>query len=79
MVYCNLISVDENTIKYAFGGVYTDLTGELVVNRNDYTFNITKSPSSSSVLKNHIDRLLRIHRSEFLKGDFKKSIAYEIG
>lgn len=79
MVYCKLISVDETTIKYAVGGLDSDITGELSVDKNDYSFMITKRPAKSVILDKHVDRLLRKHRSEFIDGVFKESIAYEIG
>ena len=79
MVYCRLISVDDKIIKYLIGGLANDLTGELIVNKSDFSFELVKKPEKSVVFLSHIDSLLRKHRNEFLQGIFKKEIAREIG
>lgn len=78
-VYCKLISVDDNVIKYAIGGLYSDLTGELIVYKSGYRFKITKKPENSVILINNVDSLLRKHRNEFRQGIYKEEISREIG
>lgn len=78
MVYCKLINVNENNARYSIGGRIDDMTGILVYDRKDDSFEIEKEPDNSKVYKIHIKSMLCKYIEEFRKGIFKKKIGYEI-
>ena len=79
MVFCNLLSVDGKVALYAMGGTPEDLTGELLVDAENETFEILKEPEKSKVYLTHIGSMLRSNQEEFKKGVFKKRMAHQIG
>lgn len=78
MVYCKLIEVTKEFAKYAIGGFVNDLTGELVISRLTDEYEVTKKPENSKVYRIHIEKMLRKHHKEFVSGEFKERLAYEI-
>lgn len=77
MVYCNLIKNDNDSVTYAYGGDYTDVSGEVVFKFSDDTIEIVKKPKTEDAPIRHIKRLYGIHRENFKKGVFKEKISYE--
>lgn len=49
MVYCKLISQNNDVIKYAIGALYNDLTGILVLNPKTHSYEIEKQPDQEEV------------------------------
>ena len=59
MVYCKMISQQDNVIRYAIGALYNDLTGILVLNLNEQSYVIEKQPDQEEVYEHFIDKMLR--------------------
>ena len=78
MVYCKLISVNENIAKYSIGGRVNDMTGVLVYDRKDDSFEIEKESDESTVYKAHFKNMVCKYIEEFRKGIIKDKIGYEI-
>ena len=79
MVYCNLISSDGKSLRYAIGGLVNDITGEMEVNKEDLSYKIIKQPESSVLYGRHIESMLARHKREYDQGIFKERISHEIG
>ena len=41
-------------------------------------YEVTKKPENSKVYRIHIEKMLRKHHKEFVSGEFKERLAYEI-
>lgn len=78
VVYCSLISVEGTKLTYALGGYVTDMTGELVVDYKEGTYEVTRKPMRSLARNRHIETMLRKHHAEFQKGIFPEKMSYEI-
>ena len=79
MVYCRLISANENVLKYAAGGLANDLTGELQVNKGDVSYQVTKAPERSILYPRHIEAMLSKYGEKIKRGSLIEIMAYEIG
>lgn len=79
MVYCKLKSNDGQVLRYAIGGVYNDLTGEIEVNKEDLSYRIIKEPEKSLLYSRHIESMLARCKKDYDHGVFKEKIAHEIG
>ena len=79
MLFCNLLSVDGKKALYAMGGTPEDLTGLLLIDAENETFEILKEPENSKVYLAHIRSMLWYHQEELNNGVFKKRMAYQIG
>ena len=77
MVYCKLINVDKYNARYSIGGRVNDMTGILVYNRKDDSFEIEKEPDNSTLDKSHVKSMICKYIEEFRKGMFKEKIGYE--
>ena len=78
MVYCKLIKATEESAKYLMGGSGGDMTGILVYNRKEDSFEGEKEPDESTVYKAHLKSMICKYIEEFRKGIFKEKIGYEI-
>ena len=78
MVYCKLIKREGSLFTYLIGGYVTDITGEMVVDFDHGTFEITKEPERSKVYPRHISTLLSRVRADYERGIVKDRVAYEI-
>ncbi len=64
---------------YAIGGLYNDLTGEMIVDYAHQTYEIVKEPEKSRVYKRHISAMLHKAFHDYANGVIKEKLAYEIG
>ena len=78
MVYCELLEVKDNLLKYLIGGYATDISGVLVIDLNDGSFSIEKEPSESKVYPRLIGSMLRKYSREFEQGNHPVKMSYEI-
>jgi hypothetical protein len=78
MVYCKLISKENNTIRYAIGALYNDLTGILILDPIAQCYVIEKQPNHEQVYEHFIDKMLRKYQSSFDKGEIPEKMSYEI-
>ncbi len=78
MVYCKMISQQDNVIRYAIGALYNDLTGILVLNLNEQCYVIEKQPDQEEVYEHFIDKMLRKYQQYFDNGEIPEKMSYEI-
>jgi hypothetical protein len=78
MVYCKLISQQNNVIRYAIGALYNDLTGILVLNPKTQSYEIEKQPNQEEVYEHFIDKMLRRYQKYFDAGEIPEKMSYEI-
>lgn len=78
MVYCRLISQQNNVIRYAIGALYNDLTGILVLNPKEQSYEIEKQPDQEEVYEHFIDKMLRQYQRYFDNGEIPEKMSYEI-
>ena len=77
LVYCDYKEHTEDSVTYAYGGDYEDITGILVFHFNDDLIEIAKEPNTEPAPMRHIKSLYGTQRENFKKGVFKKKISYE--
>ena len=78
MVFCNLKSNDDGVLKYEVGGTPEDLTGTLIVNPDDLSFELEKEPEKTKVYIQHIAAMLAREAKNYRKKTFRNRISYEI-
>lgn len=78
MVYCDLVSKEQDDLTYAIGGSPKDMTGKLVVHLSDKSFDLDQ-PVNTTVLPRHIKSMLSRAWTDFEKGIYKPKLSYEIG
>ena len=79
MVYCNKIKEDGGVVMYAIGGTVNDISGEMIVDYDNRTFEIVKQPEKSKVYSRHVSAMLQKAFSDYANGEIKERLAYEIG
>lgn len=78
MVYCRLIRKDNNILIYAIGNTINDITGEMALNTQDLSFEITKQPSEFEVYPLSIYKMLIKYEGELKNGNAPETMSYEI-
>lgn len=78
MVYCRLLSVDNDIAKYSIGSVISDITGVLEIDANNRTYSIEKEPENRPLYMRHVESMISRAREEIFKGDFPEKLTYEI-
>ncbi len=78
MVYCKLISQNNDVIRYAIGALYNDLTGILVLNPKTQSYEIEKQPDQEEVYEHYIDKMFRRSQHLFDNGNIPEEMSYEI-
>lgn len=76
MIYCELMQIEDGSAIYRFGGLVTDMTGEIEFYRNREPV-VVKEPSSYRVSKMWIDKLCWKYRDDLANGIYKEKMAYE--
>ena len=79
MVFCDLLSFDGKKARYAIGGTLEDMTGELVVDLAEGTFELVSPPKESTVYEPHIGSMLRKYQAKNKNEGFAKRMAWQIG
>ncbi len=77
MVFCKLKSKTGSTLIYALGGDTNDMTGEVVVNITDMSYEVTRKPEKTTVFDRHIGKMLRLNAKELQEGIAKPKMSYE--
>ena len=78
MVYCNLLSAEGSKLIYAIGGSTDDITGKLVINLEDRSYDIIKEPERTKVYARHISSMVGRAWNRFEKGIYPERLSYEI-
>lgn len=76
MIYCELLQRKDGSAVYRFGGLVTDMTGEIEFFCNGEPV-VIKEPSSYRVAKMWIYKLYRKYKDDLTNGIFKKKMSYE--
>ena len=79
MVYCDYKSNTADSVTYAYGGLTSDITGEVVFNFRDGSFDVEKEPTRSSVPIRHLVWMYQNHKNEFIQGIFRPKLSFESG
>ena len=77
MVYCKFIEGNDKYVRYAYGGIVSDITGEIMFNFRDDVIEILHTPKKVDAPARHIKRLYGAQRDNFRNGVFKEKISYE--
>lgn len=79
MVFCNLLSKNDEYLEYAIGGSPNDLSGRLRVNHKDLSYVLITAPEHTKVYGRHIAAMLSRAKRDYKKGIFEEKLAYQIG
>ena len=77
LVYCDYKEHTEDSVTYAYGGDFEDITCIFVFFFNDDFIEIAKKTKTEPAPMRHIKSLYGTQRENFKKGVFKKKISYE--
>lgn len=78
MVYCDFLSQQDNILTYAIGGLVDDITGKLIVDIDDFSFEVVEKPHNSMVFERHIRAMLYNAMTRLRNGEKIERLAYEI-
>ena len=76
MIYCELLQKKESSAVYRFGGLITDMTGEIEFYCNEEPA-VIMEPSIYHVPKMWIYKLYWKYKNDLSNGTFKEKMAYE--
>lgn len=79
MIYCNLVSSNEQLAVYDFGMDADNLSGSVTFYRDNNEPEVTKLPKEGEKSLLWIRKLNVRYRKDFSQGIFKDKIAYECG
>ena len=78
MVYCRLVSVENDYIIYLLGSVVSDITGLLKLYPKKHYYEIERQPQKKPVYIHAIDRMLFRYQEKFDRGEILDKMSYEI-
>ena len=78
MVYCKLKSQDGHKLKYSVGSIYNDLSGELLFDSKELSYEIIKQPDKGEIYPLFIGKMLRRYIPKFQSGIIPNTMSYEI-
>jgi len=79
MIYCNLVSSNEQLAVYNFGMDTDDLSGSVIFYKDSNEPEVTKLPEEGEKVLPWLRKLNARHRKDFSQGIFKDKISYECG
>lgn len=78
MVYCRLLSKENNSISYAIGALYNDITGIIKFEPSGKSYDIIKQPQREEVYPYFIDKMIAKYQTLIDQGNFPDKMSYEI-
>ena len=78
MVYCRLVSVENDYIIYLLGSVVSDITGLLKLYPKKHYYEIERQAQKKPVYIHAIDRMLFRYQEKFDRGEIPDKMSYEI-
>ena len=78
MVYCDFVSKEDGKVLYSLGGSPKGLTGGLLIDINNKSFDIVKEPRNTKVYVRHITAMIARAWDDLSKGTCPKKLSYEI-
>ncbi|MFG6378591.1 MAG: hypothetical protein K1W19_09810 [Lachnospiraceae bacterium] len=79
MVYCNLVSSNEQLAVYNFGMDTNDLSGSVTFYKDSNEPEVTKLPKEGEKVLSWLWKLNARYRKDFSQGIFKEKLSYECG
>ena len=78
MVYCNLVSHNDNIAVYKIGSVISDITGVMRLDCKDGSYYIAQKPQREEIYELFVKKMLRKYQSQFRNGIIPEKMSYEI-
>lgn len=79
MIYCKLVSSDNNSATYNFGIRTDNLSGSVIFHKDSNEPEVINLPEKGEEAMFWLRKLYVRHRDEFSKGIFKEKLSYECG
>lgn len=78
MIYCRLLSKNNDSVSYSIGARYNDITGKIKIYINSLEYEIIKQPEKEEVYPHFINKMLIRYLPMFEKGTIPEKMSYEI-
>lgn len=79
MVYCKLIEKTADSATYSIGTDINDMTGKAIFFRDLREPQLLRQASGDPIRTGHLARIYGKYHNDFVNGNFKEKLAYEIG